>query len=181
MAIDKYVNYDLEGAPKLPIGFRFDPTDDILVNFYLKSKVYNQPLSLHGIQEFDVFQTEPWMLPYDRNSLKNRKYYIFDIRNRRFQNMDTRVTGNGEWRTVEKNKELALPSNYFIGRKNTLVYWRKQGNEVVKTQWVMHEFRMGAYRIFKMKVAKVEKKVNIPTVVDFTMEDTSSSAPPPSP
>ncbi|XP_045793040.1 NAC domain-containing protein 1-like [Trifolium pratense] len=193
MAIDKYVAYDLDGCPKLPVGFRFDPIDDILVNFYLKLKVYNQPLPFHAIQEFDVFQTEPWMLPYDRNSFKDRKYYFFDIRNRRFQNMDTRVAGNGEWRTVEKNKELVLPSNYFIGRKNTLVYWRIQGNEVVKTQWVMHEFRigtifhpikvttLGAYRIFKMKVAKVEKKVNIPTMIDFTMEDASSSAPPPSP
>jgi hypothetical protein len=56
--------------------------------------------------------------------------------------MDTRVAGNGEWRTVEKNKQFALPSNYFIGRKNTLVYWRIQGNEVVKTQWMMHEFRI---------------------------------------
>jgi hypothetical protein len=64
MAIDKYVAYDLEAGPKLPVGFRFDPTDDILVNFYPQLKVYNQPLPLHGIQEFDVFQTEPWMLPY---------------------------------------------------------------------------------------------------------------------
>ncbi|KAK2443771.1 NAC domain-containing protein [Trifolium repens] len=193
MAIDKYVVYDLEGGHKLAVGFRFDPTDDILVNFYLKLKVHNQSLPLHGIQEFDVFQTEPWMLPYDRNSFKDKKYYFFDIRNRRFLNMDTRVAGNGEWRTVEKNKQFALPSNYFIGRKNTLVYWRIQGNEVVKTQWMMHEFRistifhqikvttLGAYRIFKMKVAKVEKKVNTPTVIEFTMEDANSSAPPPSP
>jgi hypothetical protein len=61
MAIDKYVAYDLEGGHKLAVGFRFD---DILVNFYLKLKVHNQSLPLHGIQEFDVFQTEPWMLPY---------------------------------------------------------------------------------------------------------------------
>jgi hypothetical protein len=31
-----------------------------------------------------------------------------------------------------------------------------------------------------MKVAKVEK-VNTPTVIEFTMEDANSSAPPPSP
>jgi hypothetical protein len=32
-----------------------------------------------------------------------------------------------------------------------------------------------------MKVAKVEKKVNTPTVIEFTMEDANSSALPPSP
>ena len=32
-----------------------------------------------------------------------------------------------------------------------------------------------------LKVAKVKKKVNTPTVIDFTMEDASSSTPPPSP
>nr|QSD99832.1 NAC family transcription factor [Melilotus albus] len=159
---------------ELPVGFRFNPSDNELVGIFLMKKVHNQPLPLHDIRECDVFQVEPWMLPRDnRTSLESMRYYFFDIRNRSFQNMDIRAAGNGEWRIME-NKDLALPSNHFIGRKNTLVYWRKQGNEFVKTQWMMHEFRISS-------IVEPHKKIITPTVIDFTMENASVSAPPPSP
>lgn len=48
---------------KVPVGYRFDPTDEELVSFYLMNKIYGQPLLISFIQEFDVFQTEPWKLP----------------------------------------------------------------------------------------------------------------------
>ncbi|GAU49717.1 hypothetical protein TSUD_407940 [Trifolium subterraneum] len=197
MAVNQCVEYYFNNGVEFPFGCKFDPTDEILVNSYLKLKIFNQPLPFRGIgQEVDVFQTEPWMLPYDRILSKHRKYYFFDIRNHRFQNMDTRPAGNGEWRTVEKNKELVLPCNSYIGRKNTLVYWKKQGNEVVKTKWMMHEFHivssaiyhprkvshLGAYRIFKIKAAEeAENEITTPEVNDFTIEDASSSSLPPSP
>nr|QSD99838.1 NAC family transcription factor [Melilotus albus]QSD99840.1 NAC family transcription factor [Melilotus albus] len=161
---------------ELPAGFRFDPSDDELVDIFLMKKVHNQPLPLHDIQEFDVCQTEPWMLPRDnRASLENRRYYFFDISNCSFQNMDTRAAGNGEWRIIENNKDLALPNNHFIGRKNTLVYWRKKGNQFVKTQWMMHEFHIA-------RIVEPNKKIITPTVIDLTVENASVSArPPPSP
>ncbi|XP_024626785.1 NAC domain-containing protein 83 [Medicago truncatula] len=148
--------------PDLPAGFRFDPTDRQLVECYLTKKILNQPLPTH-LFEFDVFQTEPWRLPREnRYSLEHRKYYFFDLRNRRFQNMDATPAGNGEWRMVEWNEEFALSNNQLIVRKNTYVYWRVQGSQAVMTQWWMHEFvistifhpirvsPIAAYRIFKI-------------------------------
>lgn len=194
MAVDeKYSELVSEDGMKFPVGFRFDPTDHELVDYYLTRKVCNQPLP-NLLLEFDVFQTEPWKLPRDnRTSSKHMRYYFFDIRNRRFENMDARRAGNGEWRIYERNEKFSLSNNQLIGRKNTFVYWRIQGNQALMTQWRMHEFvigtifhqtkvysAVGAYRIFKMKVAKAEKKAP-PTVIDFTMEDASVCAPPPSP
>lgn len=67
MAVSRYVDYDsIDYVSQLPVGYRFDPTDDVLMSFYLRKKIYNQPLTLHGILQFDVFQTEPWMLPFGK-------------------------------------------------------------------------------------------------------------------
>ncbi|CAL5192971.1 unnamed protein product [Lathyrus oleraceus] len=195
MAVNRYVDYDsIDYVSQLPVGYRFDPTDDVLMSFYLRKKIYNQPLTLHGILQFDVFQTEPWMLPFDtRNSFSDRKYYFFDMRNHRFENMDIRKAGNGEWRIVEKRREVSLKSLYFIGRKNTFEYWKMEGTHAVKSEWMMEEFRispilhpnmksrLGAYRVFKMKVAKGEKKVSTPSEIDLTMECEDESANPSSP
>jgi len=57
--------------------------------------------------------------------------------------MDARRAGNGEWRIYERNEEFALSNNQLIGRKNTFVYWRGQGNQALMTQWRMHEFVIG--------------------------------------
>jgi len=54
--------------------------------------------------------------------------------------MDARPAGNGEWRIVERNEDFALLHNQLIGRKNTFVYWRNEGNQALMTQWRMHEF-----------------------------------------
>uniref|UniRef100_A0A803QKZ7 NAC domain-containing protein n=1 Tax=Cannabis sativa TaxID=3483 RepID=A0A803QKZ7_CANSA len=53
------------GGLKLPIGYRFCPTDEELLLHYLKRKVHALPLPASVISEFDVFQTDPWALPGD--------------------------------------------------------------------------------------------------------------------
>lgn len=51
------------GGLKLPIGYRFCPTDEEVLLHYLKKKVHAMPLPASVIPEFDVFQTDPWCLP----------------------------------------------------------------------------------------------------------------------
>lgn len=53
----------INGGIKLPIGYRFHPTDEELLVHYLKRKVLVMPLPALVIPEFDVFQTDPWGLP----------------------------------------------------------------------------------------------------------------------
>lgn len=47
----------------LPPGFRFHPTDEELVAYYLKRKINGRKIELEVIPEVDLYKCEPWDLP----------------------------------------------------------------------------------------------------------------------
>lgn len=51
------------GFSSLPPGFRFHPTDDELVSYYLKKKVEGQNFDLEVIPVIELYKYEPWELP----------------------------------------------------------------------------------------------------------------------
>ncbi|KAK6942443.1 NAC domain [Dillenia turbinata] len=46
-----------------PLGFRFHPTDEELILYYLKRKICGRQLKLHIIAEIDVYKWNPEELP----------------------------------------------------------------------------------------------------------------------
>ena len=46
----------------IPPGFRFHPTDEELVGYYLRKKVASQKIDLDVIREIDLYRIEPWDL-----------------------------------------------------------------------------------------------------------------------
>jgi hypothetical protein len=46
----------------VPPGFRFHPTEEELVGYYLARKVASQKIDLDIIQEVDLYRIEPWDL-----------------------------------------------------------------------------------------------------------------------
>lgn len=52
-----------DSAKSLAPGFRFHPTDEELVRYYLKRKVTGKHLRFDHISEIDVYKSEPWDLP----------------------------------------------------------------------------------------------------------------------
>ena len=51
------------GGATLPPGFRFHPTDEELVGYYLKRKVERLEIELEVIPVIDFYKFDPWELP----------------------------------------------------------------------------------------------------------------------
>ena len=52
-----------EGEEVMAPGFRFHPTDEELVGFYLQRKVKKKPLRIELIKQIDIYRYHPWDLP----------------------------------------------------------------------------------------------------------------------
>lgn len=83
---DVVVGVDDEEGP-LP-GFRFHPTDEELVSFYLKRKVEKRrPLSIEIIKQVDIYKHDPWDLAsmsfttqtFTTTLLIHLYFYYYDI------------------------------------------------------------------------------------------------------
>jgi len=46
----------------VPPGFRFHPTDEELVDYYLRKKIASRKIDLDVIKDVDLYKIEPWDL-----------------------------------------------------------------------------------------------------------------------
>ncbi|XP_057451886.1 NAC domain-containing protein 2-like [Lotus japonicus] len=123
---------DDDGTVRLLPGYMFDPTDDVLVEFYLTRRVFAQRLPVQIIPDFDVFQTEPWGLPGGDGKIFNeRKIFFYNTMDRDLENNDERVAGSGHLRVIEKGKCVPIPGNNEMA--NCAVYRIFQNKDAKKT------------------------------------------------
>ncbi|WOL19546.1 NAC domain-containing protein [Canna indica] len=131
-------------ALSLPPGFRFRPTDDELVGYYLKRKVDGLSIELEIIPVIELYKYEPWELP-DKSFLPKRdmEWFFFCPRDRKYPNgsRTNRATGCGYWKATGKDRKIACePSVYGLRKTLVFYYGRAPGGE--RTKWVMHEYRL---------------------------------------
>lgn len=50
-------------SQSLAPGFRFHPTDEELVIYYLRRKICGKPFRYDAISDVEVYKVEPWDLP----------------------------------------------------------------------------------------------------------------------
>ncbi|KAA8539238.1 hypothetical protein F0562_025930 [Nyssa sinensis] len=125
-------------------GFRFHPTDDELVRYYLKRKVCRKPFRFDAISEIDVYKCEPWDLP-GKSRLKSRdlEWYFFSVLDKKHGNgtRTNRATEKGYWKTTGKDRAI-LHKSRTVGMKKTHVYHSGRAPRGERTNWVMHEYRL---------------------------------------
>ncbi|GMH07886.1 hypothetical protein Nepgr_009726 [Nepenthes gracilis] len=133
-----------DSATSLAPGFRFHPTDEELVRYYLKRKVCGKPFRFEAIAEIDIYKCEPWDLP-GRSKLKSRdlEWYFFSVLDKKYGNgsRTNRATEQGYWKTTGKDRAVHHKCR-VAGMKKTLVYHRGRAPHGERTNWVMHEYRL---------------------------------------
>ncbi|RAL49179.1 hypothetical protein DM860_017823 [Cuscuta australis] len=137
----------------LPPGFRFHPTDEELITYYLLKKVVDSSFAARAIAEVDLNKCEPWELP-EKAMMGEKEWYFFSLRDRKYPTglRTNRATEAGYWKATGKDREIySSKTCALVGMKKTLVFYRGRAPKGEKTNWVMHEYRLDgkfAYHYF---------------------------------
>nr|KYP60738.1 NAC domain-containing protein 78 [Cajanus cajan] len=125
-------------------GFRFHPTDEELVIYYLKRKVSGKPFRFDAISEVDIYRSEPGDLA-DKSRLKTRdqEWYFFSALDKKYGNGGrmNRATGKGYWKATGNDRQVKHEER-VVGLKKTLVFHSGRAPDGKRTNWVMHEYRL---------------------------------------
>ncbi|KAL1538723.1 NAC domain-containing protein 92-like [Salvia divinorum] len=132
----------VDEAIDLPPGFRFHPSDEELITHYLSHKVVDASFCPVAIGEVDLNKVEPWDLPW-KAKLGEKEWYFFCVRDRKYPTglRTNRATEAGYWKATGKDKEI-FRAKSLVGMKKTLVFYRGRAPKGLKTNWVMHEYRL---------------------------------------
>ncbi|CAI0404883.1 unnamed protein product [Linum tenue] len=129
----------------IPPGFRFHPTDEELVDYYLRKKVNSRRIDLDVIKDVDLYKIEPWDLqgtvPYIPPSTS--EWYFFSHKDKKYPTgtRTNRATTAGFWKATGRDKAI-YTKNELIGMRKTLVFYKGRAPNGQKSDWIMHEYRL---------------------------------------
>ncbi|KAH0971131.1 hypothetical protein GBA52_023287 [Prunus armeniaca] len=129
----------------VPPGFRFHPTDEELVGYYLRKKVASQKIDLDVIRDIDLYRIEPWDLQ-ERCRIgyeEQNEWYFFSHKDKKYPTgtRTNRATMAGFWKATGRDKSV-YDKTKLIGMRKTLVFYKGRAPNGQKTDWIMHEYRL---------------------------------------
>ncbi|XP_022859366.1 NAC domain-containing protein 35-like [Olea europaea var. sylvestris] len=130
---------------RLP-GFRFHPTEEELLSFYLKNMVLRKNSRSANIIGFlNIYHHDPWDLP-GLAKIGEREWYFFVPRNKKHGSggRPNRTTRNGFWKATGSDRKILNISDpkRMLGLKKTLVFYNGRAPRGLKTDWIMNEYRL---------------------------------------
>ncbi|KAL5711424.1 hypothetical protein ACHQM5_021883 [Ranunculus cassubicifolius] len=167
-------------------GFRFHPSDEELIVYYLRNKVTSRPIPASIVAEVDLYKYNPWELP-SKALFGDEEWYFFSPRDRKYPNgaRPNRAAASGYWKATGTDKPiLTTKGSQSIGVKKALVFYKGRPPKGIKTNWIMHEYRLldnmikpsksrSSMRLDDWVLCRVREKDNSPRSI---WEDQSSSS-----
>ncbi|CAN6245308.1 unnamed protein product [Urochloa humidicola] len=157
----------------VPPGYRFHPTDEELVDYYLRKKVVSNKVDLDVIKDVDLYKIEPWDLQ-EKCKIgmeEQNEWYFFSHKDKKYPTgtRTNRATTAGFWKATGRDKPI-YTKNCLVGMRKTLVFYRGRAPNGQKSDWIMHEYRLETTdnptapeegwvvcRVFKKRVATVRR------------------------
>ncbi|KAL7589473.1 NAC domain-containing protein 2 [Lactuca sativa] len=174
-----------ENNCNLPPGFRFHPTDEELIMFYLRNQSLSKPCPVSIIPEVDIYKFDPWELP-EKTEFEENEWYFFTPRDRKYPNgvRPNRAAVSGYWKATGTDKAIYSGSKY-VGVKKALVFYKGRPPKGVKTDWIMHEYRLkesrsqpakklGSMRLDDWVLCRIYKKKTAAKPLEQREEDSNA-------
>ncbi|KAJ6932544.1 NAC domain-containing protein 35-like [Populus alba x Populus x berolinensis] len=148
-------------------GFRFHPTEEELVEFYLRRKVEGKRFNVELITFLDLYRYDPWELPA-LAAIGEKEWFFYVPRDRKYRNGDrpNRVTTSGYWKATGADRMIRTESSRSIGLKKTLVFYSGKAPKGIRTSWIMNEYRLPhheteRYQKVEISLCRVYKRAGV--------------------
>ncbi|XP_009607557.1 NAC domain-containing protein 43-like [Nicotiana tomentosiformis] len=144
--MSKDMNLSVNGQSQVPPGFRFHPTEEELLHYYLRKKVACEKIDLDVIRDIDLNKLEPWDIQEKcriGGSTPQNDWYFFSHKDKKYPTgtRTNRATAAGFWKATGRDK--VIHSNCKrIGMRKTLVFYKGRAPHGQKSDWIMHEYRL---------------------------------------
>ncbi|KAL5152012.1 NAC domain-containing protein 40 [Glycine soja] len=152
-------------------GFRFCPTDEELISYYLRKKLEGHEESVQVISEVELCKYEPWDLPAKSFIQSDNEWFFFSPRGRKYPNgsQSKRATECGYWKATGKERNVKSGSN-IIGTKRTLVFHLGRAPKGERTEWIMHEYCINDKSQESLVICRLKRNT------EFRLSDASNRA-----
>ncbi|KAH1123142.1 hypothetical protein J1N35_006302 [Gossypium stocksii] len=144
--------YRYKKMEDMPPGFRFYPTEEELVSFYLHKKLeaktdddLNHVMN-RVIPVVDIYNFNPWDLPEFSDNLchKDPEQWFFFIPRQESEargGRPKRLTSSGYWKATGSPGYVYSFNSRPIGVKRTMVFYNGRAPNGKKTDWKMNEYK----------------------------------------
>ncbi|CAK9141678.1 unnamed protein product [Ilex paraguariensis] len=139
------MNLSVNGQSQVPPGFRFYPTEEELLCYYLKKKVSHEMIDFNVIREVGLNKLEPWDIQEKCKigGTPHNECYFFCHKDRKYPtgSRTNRATAAGFWKATGRDKTI-YSCYRKIGMRKTLVFYEGRAPYGQKSDWIIYEYRL---------------------------------------